>query len=71
MKYLIVKIWGEELGRLVWDQTRRITYFLFNPNLTDRPDIAPLLNSSATWNNDIPVFGDSKRLYQSLSATNF
>ena len=66
MKYLIVKIWGEELGRLVWDQTRRITYFLFNPNLTDRPDIAPLLNPSSTWNNDIPVFGDSKRLYQSL-----
>ncbi|MDE6410570.1 MAG: type II toxin-antitoxin system HipA family toxin [Muribaculaceae bacterium] len=66
MRYLIVRLWNEELGRLVWDPAKRETYFLFNPNLTDRPDIAPLLNPAGRWDNTIPVYGDTRRLYQSL-----
>lgn len=28
MNVLTVKLWGEELGRLVWDQVRKTTYFV-------------------------------------------
>ena len=36
MKYLKVNLWGQEIGRLVWDPTTRRTYFMYNPELKDR-----------------------------------
>ncbi|MDE6296508.1 MAG: type II toxin-antitoxin system HipA family toxin [Muribaculaceae bacterium] len=66
MTYLIVRIWGEELGRLVWNSGNRQTYFLFNPEIANRPDVAPLLNPLETWEITLPVYGDSRRIYQSL-----
>jgi len=28
---LKVILWGEEIGRLVWDVRRRLSYFMYNP----------------------------------------
>lgn len=66
MKYLTVRLWGEELGRLVWDSQKRITYFIFNPSVSDRPDVAPLMQPADKWDPTLPVYGDTKRIYQGL-----
>lgn len=43
MKYLKVNLWGQEIGRLVWDSATRRTYFTYNPELKNSiPDIVTL-----------------------------
>lgn len=66
MNFLKVKLWGEEIGRLVWDSRRRTTYFIFNPEMEDRPDVAPLLRPVSANNDILPVYGDERRIYQEL-----
>jgi len=31
MKNLKVKLWGQEIGRLVWNTATRRIYFMYNP----------------------------------------
>lgn len=67
MNQLSVKLWGEELGRLVWDDKRRLSYFQFTPNRMHRPDVSPLLCPIGSLTKDLlPVYGNSDRLYQGL-----
>lgn len=66
MKFLKVNLWGKEIGRLVWESSTRRIYFMFNPELPEIPDIAPLLTSSQSKNLLLPVFGDDRPLYQGL-----
>ena len=66
MTYLKVKLWGEEIGRLVWNSATRRTYFMYNPDLTNIPDIAPLLSSAKNRNILLPIYGDERPLYQGL-----
>lgn len=67
MKYLKVKLWGKEIGRLVWDAATRHTYFTYNSELKDWiPDIAPLLSPAKNRNILLPIYGDERPLYQSL-----
>ena len=66
MNYIKVQLWGEELGRLVWDGSRRLTYFLFNPDVPTRPDVAPLLHPLNKWDASMPAYGDTRRIYQGL-----
>lgn len=66
MNYLIVRLWGEELGRLVWNPTDNTTYFMFNPNSKNRPDVSPLMHPVGKWNISLPVPGDSRRIYNGL-----
>lgn len=66
MKYLTVRLWGEDLGRLAWDSSTNRTYFIFNPNAKDRPDVAPITNPKDKWMKDMLVFGDGRRIYQGL-----
>ncbi|MDE6336772.1 MAG: type II toxin-antitoxin system HipA family toxin, partial [Muribaculaceae bacterium] len=66
MNYIKVNLWGEELGRLVWDASKRISYFSFNPNMQNRPDVSPLLRPVGKGNDQIPMYGDSRRIYQNL-----
>lgn len=66
MNYITVRLWGEELGRLVWNPSRRLSYFLFNPDVKTRPDVAPLMYPVDKWDNALPAYGDSGRLYQGL-----
>lgn len=67
MKYLKVNLWGQEIGRLVWNAAMRRTYFVYNPELKDRiPDIAPLLSPVRKRNILLPIYGDDSPLYQGL-----
>ena len=66
MNYLKVSLWGEELGSLVWNPSTKITYFIFNPEAKQRPDVAPLLHPAGKWNSSLPVYGDSRRIFQGL-----
>jgi serine/threonine-protein kinase HipA len=66
MKHLKVKLWGQEIGRLVWESATRRIYFMYNPKLNNIPDIAPLLSSSKTRNYLLPIYGDDRPLYQGL-----
>ena len=67
MKFLKVKLWGKEIGRLVWDANTRRTYFMYNPdNSADIPDVSPLLSPAATRNVLVPIFGDEHPIYQGL-----
>ena len=62
MKHLKVKLWGEEIGRLVWNSATRRIYFMYNPDLNNIPDIAPLLSSAKNRNNLLPIYGDERPL---------
>ncbi|MBD5285716.1 MAG: hypothetical protein HDS29_05505 [Bacteroides sp.] len=66
MKHLKVKLWGEETGRLVWNSATRRIYFMYNPDLNNIPDIAPLLLSAKNRNTILPIYGDERPLYQGL-----
>lgn len=66
MNILKVMLWGNEIGRLVWDSAKRTTYFMFNPECADIPDIAPLILPINKRDISIPSYGDSRRLYQGL-----
>lgn len=67
MKHLKVKLWGQEIGRLVWDSTKRRTYFMFNPELNnDIPDIAPITSPAESCNIHLPIYGDDRPIYQGL-----
>lgn len=66
MNYIEVKLWGEELGKLVWDSSKRTTYFMFNPDMANRPDVSPLLRPAGKGSDRIPLYGDSRRIYQNL-----
>lgn len=66
MKHLKVKLWGQEIGRLVWESATRRIYFMYNPKLNNIPDIAPLLSSSKSRNHLLPIYGDDRPIYQGL-----
>ncbi len=66
MKTLVVKLWDKELGILVHEPEKNLIYFMFNPALHERPDVAPLTNPKTQWNPNLPVYGQSGRVYQGL-----
>lgn len=67
MMYLKVNLWGQEIGRLVWNSATRRTYFMYNPEHKDRiPDIAPLISPANNRNIILPIYGDDRPLYQGL-----
>ncbi len=67
MTYIKVNLWGQEIGRLVWNSATRRTYFMYNPEQKDRiPDIAPLLSPVKNRNVLLPIYGDDRPLYQDL-----
>lgn len=35
-KSLRVILWGEEIGRLMWDERRRLSYFIYNPDFVKK-----------------------------------
>ncbi len=66
MRYLKVKLWGQEIGRLVLESATRRIYFMYNPKLDNIPDIAPLLSPSKSRNYLLPIYGDERPIYQGL-----
>ena len=40
---LRVMLWDEEIGRLAWDDRRRLSYFTYNPEFLKKViDVSPL-----------------------------
>lgn len=67
MTYIKVNLWGQEIGRLVWDSSTRRSYFMYNPEQMNKiPDIAPLLSPMKSRNILLPIYGDDRPLYQGL-----
>lgn len=69
LKTLKVILWGEEIGRLSWDERRHLSYFTYNPvfvkkDLNISPLSAPIDGKSAL----IPIWGESAKIYQKLPA---
>ena len=65
---LKVILWGEEIGRLVWDARRRLSYFNYNPLFIRKGlDIAPLAAPLKVYAN-MPVWGEEAKIYQRLPA---
>lgn len=66
MNQLKVILWGEEIGRLVWESKSHIPHFTFNPELKNRPDIAPLIAPVGNFRERLPIYSDDRRIYQKL-----
>ena len=62
-----VILWGEEVGRLLWDERKHLSYFTFNPDFLSKGiDIAPLTAPTGDIGSRMPVYGASERIYQKL-----
>lgn len=67
MTILKVNLWGEEIGRLAYNDNTKLCTFAFNPELKGkRQDIVPLLAPLSQWERHPFVYGDDRRLYQLL-----
>ena len=66
---LKVILWGEEIGRLAWDERRRLAYFMYNPEWIKRGlNISPLVAPIDGARSLTPVWGEDARIYQKLPA---
>ena len=66
---LKVLLWGEEVGRLAWDERRRLAYFMYNPEWIKRGlNISPLVAPIGGARGLAPVWGEDAKLYQKLPA---
>lgn len=64
---LKVFLWGEEIGRLAWHESRQTSYFTYNPEfLRGNLDIAPLTASIRNPMSSRAIFGETERIYQRL-----
>ena len=60
-------LWGKEIGRLAWNESRKLTYFNYNPEfLRGTLDVAPLVASIHNPMSTRAIFGESERIYQKL-----
>ena len=66
---LKVLLWGEEIGRLAWDERRRLAYFMYNPEWIKRGlNISPLVAPIDGARGLAPVWGEDAKIYQKLPA---
>lgn len=69
VKTLIVMLWGEEIGRLAWDEKRRLSYFTYNPAFLKKEiDVSPLVAPVDGIRALTPVWGEDAKIYQKLPA---
>ena len=69
IKSLKVILWGEEIGRLAWDERRSLSYFTYNPNFIKKGlNISPLLAPIDSVRVLAPVWGEEAKMYQKLPA---
>ena len=63
-----VMLWGEEVGKLYWDNRGKRAVFSYNPDFVKKGiDIAPLTASTkGAAGNGFPIVGDKRKLYQGL-----
>ena len=66
---LKVILWGEEIGRLAWDERKKRSYFIYNPEwLKKGLNISPLVAPIDGARVLMPVWGENARIYQKLPA---
>jgi len=64
---LKVFLWGKEIGRLAWHESRKLSFFMYNPEfLQGSLDVAPLTASIHHPLCTRAIFGESERIYQKL-----
>lgn len=69
IKLLRVILWDEEIGRLVWDERRRLSYFTYNPEFVKKGlNISPLSAPVTGVRALAPVWGESEKIFQRLPA---
>lgn len=69
IKLLRVMLWGEEIGRLAWDNRRRLSYFTYSPAFLKKGlDVAPLVAPVEGVGALSIVWGEDARIYQRLPA---
>lgn len=69
IKSLRVILWNEEIGRLAWDERRRLSYFMYNPEFVKKGlNISPLVAPVNGTRELTPVWGEDAKIYQKLPA---
>lgn len=69
IRVLKVMLWGEEVGRLSWDERRRLSYFVYNPQYVKKGfDLAPIVAPLTPISTYSPIFGEDDKIYQKLPA---
>ncbi len=69
IKSLRVILWNEEIGRLAWDERRRLSYFTYNPEFVKKGlNISPLSAPINGIRALAPVWGESAKIYHRLPA---
>ena len=69
IKTLKVILWGEEVGRLAWEDKRRCSYFTYNANFIKKGlNISPLVAPTEETRALIPIWGEKSKIYQKLPA---
>ncbi len=64
---LKVFLWGKEIGRLAWHESRKTSFFVYNPEfLQGSLDIAPVAASIHHPLSTRAIFGEAERVYQKL-----
>lgn len=69
IKSLKIILWDEEIGRLSWDEHRRLSYFTYNPDFIKKGlNISPLVAPIDGTRGLLPVWGEDAKIYQKLPA---
>lgn len=69
IKSLKIILWGEEIGRLMWDERRRLSYFTYHPEFIKKGlNISPLVAPIEGSRGLLPVWGEDGKIYQKLPA---
>ena len=69
IKQLRVLLWDEEIGRLAWDERRRLSYFTYNPEFVHKGlNVSPLVAPVDGVRAQAPVWGEDAKIYQKLPA---
>lgn len=69
VKILRVILWGDEVGRLAWDDRRRLSYFTYNPEFLKKGiNVSPLTAPVDSVRAMAPVWGEDAKIYQKLPA---
>ena len=69
IKSLRVLLWNEEIGRLAWDERRKLSYFTYNPEFVKKGlNVSPLLAPLNGVRALIPIWGEEAKIYQKLPA---
>lgn len=69
VRSLKIFLWDDEVGRLSWDERRRLTYFTYNPDFVKKGlNIAPFVAPINGVRILMPIWGEEEKIYHKLPA---